>query len=59
LHLVVAVAAVWIPLAATLTPANRADNEEAPALLGRLPAGVLWGRPRSGGCLVGVGIMAA
>lgn len=37
LHLVIAVAAVWIPLAATLTPANRADNEEAPALLGELP----------------------
>src|SRR2546429_491303 len=38
LHLVVAAAAAWIPLAATLTPANRADNEEAPALLGELPA---------------------
>ena len=37
LHLVVAVAAVWIPLAATLTPANRADNEEAPTLLADLP----------------------
>jgi hypothetical protein len=40
LHLVTTVAAVWIPLAATLTPANRADNEEAPALLERLPAAV-------------------
>jgi hypothetical protein len=38
LHLATAVAAVWIPLAAELTPANRADNEEAPALLARLPA---------------------
>jgi hypothetical protein len=38
LHLVVAAAAAWIPLAARLTPANRADNEEAPALLGELPA---------------------
>lgn len=37
LHLVATVAAVWIPLAATLTPANRADNEEAPALLAELP----------------------
>lgn len=37
LHLVIAVAAVWIPLAARLTPANRADNEEAPALLRELP----------------------
>lgn len=33
LHLVVTVGAVWLPLAATLTPANRADNEEAPTLL--------------------------
>jgi hypothetical protein len=40
LHLAVAVAAVWIPLAARLTPANRADNEEAPALLDELPAEV-------------------
>jgi hypothetical protein len=38
LHLVVTAAAVWLPLAATLTPANRADNEEAPALLAALPA---------------------
>lgn len=40
LHLVIAVAAVWIPLAAELTAANRADNEEAPALLKHLPAEV-------------------
>jgi hypothetical protein len=40
LHLVVAAAAAWIPLAATLTPANRADNEEAPALLVELPPGL-------------------
>jgi hypothetical protein len=40
LHLAVAVAAVWIPLAARLTPANRADNEEALTLLPDLPAGV-------------------
>jgi hypothetical protein len=40
LHLVTTVAAVWIPLAAELTPANRADNEEAPALLRRLPTAV-------------------
>jgi hypothetical protein len=40
LHLVTTVAAVWIPLAATLTAANRADNEEAPALLSELAADV-------------------
>ena len=38
LHLVTTVAAVWIPLAAELTPANAADNEVAPALLRELPA---------------------
>ena len=38
LHLVATVAAVWIPLAADLTPANEADNEVAPALLRELPA---------------------
>jgi hypothetical protein len=38
LHLVTTVAAVWIPLAARLTPANTADNEQAPALLEDLPA---------------------
>jgi Transposase DDE domain len=38
LHLVSAVAAVWIPLAAELTPANEADNEVAPRLLPELPA---------------------
>jgi hypothetical protein len=37
LHLVVTVAAVWIPLAAVLTPANAADNEVAPQLLPELP----------------------
>lgn len=37
LHLAAVVAAVWIPLAAELTPANRADNEEAPALIRELP----------------------
>jgi hypothetical protein len=41
-HPVVAVAAVWIPLAARLTPANRADNAEAFALLGELPAEVRY-----------------
>ncbi|MGH3182959.1 MAG: transposase [Acidimicrobiales bacterium] len=40
LHLVTTVAAVWIPLAAALTPANVADNEQAPALLAALPADV-------------------
>ena len=38
LHLVSTVAAVWIPLAAELTPANAADNEIAPRLLPELPA---------------------
>ena len=37
LHLVVTVAAVWIPLAAEVTPANAADNEIAPRLLPELP----------------------
>jgi hypothetical protein len=37
LHLVTTVAAVWIPLAAALTPANVADNEVAPALIAELP----------------------
>ncbi len=40
LHLVVTVAAVWIPLRAWLTPANVADNEQAPRLLDDLPAEV-------------------
>ncbi len=40
LHLVVTVAAVWIPLAAELTPANAADNETAPRLLAVLPHAV-------------------
>lgn len=37
LHVVSVVAAVWIPLAAELTPANEADNEVAPDLLWELP----------------------
>ncbi len=37
LHIATAVAAVWIPLAAELTPANVADNDMAPALLRELP----------------------
>ena len=40
LHLVTTVAAVWIPLAAELTPANAADNEVAPRLLETLPPAV-------------------
>jgi Transposase DDE domain len=39
-HLITTVAAVWIPLAAALTPANVADNEQAPALLEVLPTAV-------------------
>ncbi len=38
LHLATTVAAVWIPLAAELTPANTADNEPAPRLLDELPS---------------------
>jgi len=38
LHVAAVVAAVWIPLAAELTPANAADNEVAPVLIGELPA---------------------
>ncbi len=37
LHVVSVVAAVWIPLAATLTPANVADNEAAPGIIRELP----------------------
>ena len=37
LHLVVTVAAVWIPLGAELPPANAADNAVAPRLLPELP----------------------
>ncbi len=37
LHLACAVASVWIPLAAELTPANTADNEVAPSLIRQLP----------------------
>ena len=40
LHVVTAVAAAWIPLAAALTPANVADNARALELLGGLPAEV-------------------
>ncbi len=42
LHLVSTVAAVWIPLAAELTPANVADNEQALTLLPELPAEVRY-----------------
>lgn len=42
LHIVCTVAAVWIPLAAELTPANAADNETAPLLLRLLPAEVRY-----------------
>ena len=37
LHVITTVAAVWIPLAAILTPANKADNEMAPELIWELP----------------------
>jgi hypothetical protein len=38
LHVATTVAAVWIPLAAELTPANTADNEPAPRLLDEVPS---------------------
>jgi hypothetical protein len=38
LHLIVTVGDVWVPLAATLTPANAADNEQAAPLLDALRA---------------------
>jgi hypothetical protein len=38
LHLACAAAALWIPLAARLTPANVADNTVAPQLVADLPA---------------------
>ena len=41
LHIVVSAACpVWLPLAADVTPANIADNEQAPALIEVLPAGL-------------------
>jgi hypothetical protein len=42
LHLAVTVGAIWIPLAAELTVANRGDNEVAPSLLMQLPGEVRY-----------------
>jgi hypothetical protein len=42
LHLAVTVAAVWIPLAARLTPANAPDNRVAPLLIEALPKEALF-----------------
>jgi hypothetical protein len=42
LHLVCTATALWIPLAARLTPANVADNQVALALLHELPAEVRY-----------------
>ena len=42
LHLASVVASVWIPLAADLTPANAADNEQASALIRELPPHVRY-----------------
>lgn len=42
LHLICTVADVWIPLAADLTPANVADNEQALTLLPELPTHALF-----------------
>lgn len=42
LHLACAVASVWIPLAAELTPANTADNTVAPWLVRQLPLEVRY-----------------
>jgi hypothetical protein len=38
LHVISVVAAVWIPLAAELTPANSADNEVAPGIICEVPS---------------------
>lgn len=40
LHLACSVSAIWLPLAAELTPANVADQDKAPALVRELPAEV-------------------
>jgi hypothetical protein len=37
LHLAITVGGMWIPLSARLTPADVADNQIAPALIGELP----------------------
>jgi hypothetical protein len=42
LHLAVTVGAMWIPLGAELTVANRGDNEIAPGLLEQLPGEVRY-----------------
>ena len=42
LHLIVTIAAVWIPLAAALTSANEADNKVAPPLIRELPGDVRY-----------------
>lgn len=42
LHLIATVAAVWIPLAAELTPANEADNIAIEPLLWEMPAEVRY-----------------
>ena len=42
LHLVATIGAVWIPLAAELTPANEADNERGLLLLEQLPKEVRY-----------------
>jgi hypothetical protein len=42
LHLAVTVGAIWIPLAAELTVANRGDNKVAPLLLKHLPGEVRY-----------------
>ena len=42
LHLVVTLGRVWIPMAAELTAANRADNEMAPLLFQELPLEVRY-----------------
>jgi hypothetical protein len=42
LHLVVTVAGVWLPLRASLTPANTADNTQALHLLADLPPAIRY-----------------
>jgi len=42
LHVIVTATRILIPLAATATPADTADNTMAPCLIRRLPPGVRW-----------------
>ena len=48
LHIVVTAACnAWLPLAAEVTPANGADNQQAPAMIEVLPGNSFWFAPGS------------